>query len=89
MKIVGFIAALALATAPMLATAQQTNSDDDDDESIAAVEPGGVSQSGTLPAFDDSSIPAGAIIVGGVVVLGGILIGVIASGNSNSTVSTN
>ena len=89
MRIVGMIAALALAAAPMLASAQQTNSDDDDDESAAVVEPGGVSQSGELDVFEDSSIPAGAIIVGGVVILGGILIGVIASGNSNSTVSTN
>ena len=81
MKIVGIIAALALATAPMLAASQDT------DEQVAATpEPGGVSQSGSLDVFSLSSIPAGALVVGGVVILAGIIVGVIAS--EDSTVST-
>lgn len=85
MKIVGIIAALALATAPMLAASQET--DGDDREAAAAEpEPGGVSQAGSLEVFSLSSIPAGALVVGGVVILAGAIIGVIAS--EDSTVST-
>ena len=83
MKIVGIIAALALATAPMLATAQES---DDDERAAATLEPGGIAQDNDLDVFALSAIPIGAVVVGGVVILGGIIIGVIASGDS--TVST-
>ena len=84
MKIVGIITALALATSPMLAVAQQT--DDDDERAAAVLEPGGVAQDGDLDVFALSAIPLGAVVVGGVVILGGIIVGVIAAGDS--TVST-
>ncbi len=85
MKIVGIIAALALATAPMLAASQDTDSDSDE-QVAASLEPGGVSQSGSVDVFSLNNIPAGALVVGGVVILAGIIIGVIAS--EDSTVST-
>ena len=87
MKIVGMIAALALATAPMMASAQSSSSSSSDDEAAATPEAGGVSQEGALPIFGLGSIPAGAIIVGGVVILAGAIIGVVAS--QDSTVNTN
>lgn len=86
MKIVGIIAALALATAPMLAASQDSDSVPDEQVAAAEPEPGGISQTGSLEVFSLSSIPAGALVVGGVVILAGAIIGVIAS--EDSTVST-
>lgn len=85
MKIAGIIAALALASAPMLASAQSTD-DDDDDQIVGSLEPGGVSQSGVLPAFSLNNIPAGAVVVGSVVVIAGVIIGSVLT--RDSTVST-
>ena len=87
MKIVGIIAALALATAPMLASAQSTTTSSNDEQAAATPEAGGVSQSGALPIFGLGSIPAGAVIVGGVVIFAGVIIGVVAT--QDSTVNTN
>lgn len=85
MKIVGIIAALALATAPMLAASQDSDSVPDEQVAVSP-EPGGVSQSGSLDVFSLSSIPAGALVIGGVVILAGVIVGVVAS--EDSTVST-
>jgi hypothetical protein len=87
MKIVGIIAALALATAPMLVSAQSTTASNTDEQAAATPEAGGVSQGGALPIFGLGSIPAGAIVVGGVVILAGVIIGVVAT--QDSTVNTN
>ena len=84
MKIVGMIAALALAITPALASAQSTSTDDNDEAAAVTPEAGGVSQAGALPIFGAGSIPVGAIIVGSVVLLGGVIIGVIASQDSST-----
>ena len=84
MKIAGFIAALALVASPMLASAEST--EDDDDQIVGSLEPGGVSQSGVLPAFSLNNIPAGAVVIGSVVVIAGVIIGSVLT--RDSTVST-
>ena len=84
MKIAGFIAALALVASPMLASAE--SNEDDDDQIVGSLEPGGVSQSGVLPAFSLNNIPAGAVVIGSVVVIAGVIIGSVLT--RDSTVST-
>ena len=86
MRIVGLVAAVALAVTPMLASAQSSTSANTDKKVAATPEAGGVSQGGALPIFAAGAIPAGAIVVGGVVILAGVIIGVVAS--QDSTVST-
>ena len=88
MKLVTVMAGLGLALAP-LAVGAGTVTPVVDDKQAAAIEPGGVSQTGAegLPVL--SAIPAGAVVVGGVVVLGGVAIGVVAaSDDSNSATAT-
>ncbi len=86
MKVLGILAAVALATSPVFAHAQSSTQSTDSDETAAKPEAGGVSQSGALPIFGLGSIPTGAVVVGGVVVLSGVIIGVVAS--QDSTVAT-
>ncbi len=86
MKIVGMIAALALAAAPVLASAQSSTTASNDDQAASTPEAGGVSQGGALPLFGLGAIPAGAVGVGSVVILAGVIIGVVAT--QDSTVST-
>ena len=84
MKIVGIFAALALAVAPMMASAQSTSSSSDNQQA-ASPEPGGISQTGGIVLPVLGTIPAGAVVVGSIVILGGIAIGVVASDDSTTS----
>ena len=92
MKLLSVMAALGLVLTPLIGGAGSVTPIGEDQQT-AAIEPGGVSQTGTegLPVL--STIPAGAVVVGGVVILAGVAIGVVAASddgnNATATTTTN
>ena len=75
MKFLSILAAVSLALAPAIASADSHSTDN------GSPTPGPLA--GHVIA--KSAIPVGAIVVGGLVILGGVVIGVLASNGSNNS----